>query len=144
MTAQKAAWAARADRREAWAQSAEAEAERLLENRNTDHAFMTQPGRIPGRAAEIARTDRAFELIERAKAHRAKAESLRALADRNAGDAEQAREAIRARRDYQPGDAVISVHYGPATVARVNRKTVRIRTASGFETTQDKAWVRRA
>ncbi len=144
MTARKESWAARAERRTAWAESAEAEARRLVANQNTDPAFLTQPGRISGRAAQIARCDRAFALLAKAKSHRAKAGSLRAMAGRNAGDAEAAREAIRETRAYQPGESVVSVHYGPAVVVRVNAKTVRIRTASGFEITQDKAFVRPA
>jgi hypothetical protein len=33
------------------------------------------------------------------------------------------------------------VHYGACTIVKVNAKSYRIRLASGFETTQDKAWV---
>lgn len=139
---QKDRWAARADRRMAWAVAAEAKAAALTSTRNTDHAFMTQPGHIPARAAQIARDDRAFQLAEKAAAHRAKAENLAKLAQRNKGHAETARQAVRDARSYEAGDAVVSVHYGAATVVKVNAKSVRIRTASGFVTTQDKSFVR--
>lgn len=139
---QKEIWAARAERRMVWAAAAEAKAAALTVSRNTDHAFMTQPGHIPARAAQMAREDRAFEMAQKAAAHRAKAENLAKMAQRNKGDAESARQAVRESRDYQAGDAVVSVHYGRATVLKVNAKTVRIQTASGFKTTQDKSYVK--
>jgi D-serine deaminase-like pyridoxal phosphate-dependent protein len=142
MTTQKQIWAAKSDRRMAWASAAEARAADLLASRNTDHAFMTQPGHIPARAAEIARSDRAFALMQKAADHRAKAVNLASLANRNKGDAETARQAVRDARSYEAGDAVVSVHYGAATVVKVNAKSVRIRTASGFVTTQDKSFVK--
>lgn len=141
---QKEIWSARADRRMAWAVAAEAKAAALNDSRCTDHAFLTQPGHIPARAAQLVRDDRAFTLSQKAADHRAKAANLAKMADRNKGDAEAARQAVRDARSYQAGDNVVSVHYGAATVVKVNAKSVRIRTASGFLTTQDKSFVRAA
>lgn len=141
MAAQHAKWSARADRREAWADTAEAKAARLLANRNTDWAFISQPGHLPARAREIAQTDRAMGLLAQAKAHREKAANLNALATRQRGDAETARQAERDTKTLQAGDAARSVHYGVCTIVKVNAKSYRIRLASGFETTTDKAWV---
>ena len=142
MTTQKDLWAAKSDRRAAWADAAEARAAALLANRNTDWAFISQPGHIPARAREIAQTDRAMELLAKARDHREKAANLSALATRTKGDAEAARQAERDAKTLQAGDAARSVHYGACTIVKVNAKSYRIRLASGFETTTDTAWVK--
>ena len=65
MTAtQKDRWAAKSERRAAWAQAAEAKAAAILSAQPVrDWAFMSQPGHIPARARDIAQTDRAFALL---------------------------------------------------------------------------------
>ena len=79
MTDQHTRWAARAERREAWADAAEAKAATLVANHSTDWAFVSQPGHIPARARQIAQTDRAMDLLNQAAAHRAKATNLEEL-----------------------------------------------------------------
>ena len=141
MTAtQKAHWAARADRRLAWAEAAEAKAEALVANHCTDWAFVSQPGHMPARARQIAQTDRAMELRQQAAAHREKAASLNVLATRQKGDAEAARETVRAAFDsVKPGDVVMTIFYGPREVVRVNKKTFSVRDSFGGTMTVDKA-----
>lgn len=142
MTAQHTRWADRAERREAWAQTAEAKAAALVANHNTDWAFVSQPGHIPARARQIAQTDRAMDLLNQAAAHRAKAANLDALANRKKGDAEAARQAERDTRTLKVGDEARSIHYGACVIVKVNTKTYRIKLPTGYETTQDKAWVK--
>ena len=142
MTDQKQAWANKANRRQAWADAAQAKAEAILATRNTDFAFISQPGHIPARAAEIARQEKAFELLNAAKAHREKASNLEAMASRNAGDAERAREEIRTATNWAVGDLANSIHYGVREVVRVNKKTLTLKCAMGNFTT-DKAWCKK-
>ena len=51
------------------------------------------------------------------------------------------RQAERDTKALKVGDTARSIHYGPCIVLKVNAKSYRIRLPSGFETTQDKAWV---
>lgn len=138
----KAKWAARASRYRSWADAAEAKANAVLSGRNRDWAFVSQPGRIPGRAADLEKSARAFALMAKAKAYRAKAGELERMASTCKGDAEGQRQAIRDGLDLAPGQAVVSVHYGRGEVVKVNAKSVRIKLASGMMMTQDKAYVR--
>lgn len=145
MTTQKERWAARAEKRLAWAESAERQAaalERGREAYNGDIAFWTQPGRIPERSRLHERDRRAAELRQKAKAHRDKAKELQRLATRNLGDAERAKQAIRDASSFQVGDRVISTFFGPVEVVKVNAKTYRIRLAHGGTITQDKIFFR--
>jgi len=140
MTAQHTLWADRADRRQAQADKARAAAEALLANRNRDWAFVSQPGHIPARARENARTDRAMGLLAAAKVAEDKAANLRAMSERRAGDAERERQAARDARDWTVGQTVIAILYGPATVLKVNTKTLRLRLdRTGGTITEDKA-----
>lgn len=140
MTAQHARWADRADRRQAQADKARAAAEALLANRNRDWAFVSQPGHIPARAREMARTDRAMGLLAAAKVAEDKAANLRAMSERRAGDAERERQAARDAVAWSVGQAVVSILYGPATVLKVNTKTLRLRLdRTGGTITEDKA-----
>jgi hypothetical protein len=135
-----ARWAARADRRQAQADKARAEAEALLANRNRDWAFVSQPGHIPARARELTRTDRAMILLAATDLAESKARNLRAMAERRAGDAERERQAARDAVAWSVGQAVVSILYGPATVLKVNAKTIRIRLdRTGGTITEDKA-----
>ena len=128
MITQKDRWAAKAEKRRAWAEAADARADALTANRCRDHAFLTQPGHIPARAREIARDDRAHELRAKAAQHRAKASNLDAMASRSAGDAEKAHQAARDAISItvQPGSLVSSV-YGVREVLKVNAKTLRLK-----------------
>jgi hypothetical protein len=144
MTNIKTTWANRADRRNAWADAAEAKARALLDNQNHDWAFITQPGHLPARAKQIADTDRAYELLAKADAHRAKAKNLTKMANSKKGDAERARQAVRDALTLKAGDKAVSIHYGACEIVKVNTKTYRIRTESGFTTTQDKSYIRPA
>lgn len=140
MTSQHAIWASRAERRQAQAHKARAEAEALLSNRTRDFAFISQPGHVPGRARELARADRAFDLLKAADAAEDKARNLRALANRQAGDAERERQARRDATDWQVGQQVQSILYGPATILKVNAKTLRLRLdRTGGTITEDKS-----
>lgn len=141
MTTQHTRWAAKAERRTEWAEAAEAKAAALVANHNTDWAFISQPGHIPARARQIAQADRAMELRAKAAEHRAKAANLDRMANTRKGDAEAARQAERDAKTLKAGDSARSIHYGACVVVKVNAKTYRIRLASGFETTQDKAWI---
>jgi hypothetical protein len=144
-TTQKDQWAAKSERRAAWAQAAETKAAAIFSAQpNRDWAFMSQPGHIPARARDIAQTDRAVALLAKAAEHSAKAEQLARMASTTKGDAERARQIVRDGKTFEAGQAVVSVHYGAATVLKVNAKSVRIRLASGFETTQDKSYLRAA
>lgn len=142
MTTQKQIWADKAAKRRVWAASAQAKAETIFAARSTDFALISQPGHIPARAAETKRHERACELLNSAKAHSQKAANLEALATRQAGDAERAREAIRAACEWAVGDMAKSVHYGVLEVVRVNKKTLTLKGAFGNLTT-DKAWCRK-
>lgn len=145
MSPAKSRWAAKAEQRATWAQAAEAKAAAILSAQpDRDWAFMSQPGHIPARARDIAQTDRAFALLATAAEHNAKAEQLARMASTTKGDAERARQIVRDSKTFEAGQAVVSVHYGAATVVKVNAKSVRIRLASGFETTQDKNYLRDA
>lgn len=119
-------WLAKAVRREAWAQAADAKAAAIEGAApRGDLAFWTQPGLGKQRDKARARMQAAHVLRETASAHRAKAAQLRRMAGRNAGDAEAARAATRAALSAQVGDAVSSI-YGIRRVLKVNAKTLRI------------------
>lgn len=76
---------AKAERLRNWAAKREHEAAAMLkanEPFTTDHAFNTQPGHIPLRARIIAREDRAFESLDKARDMTARAASIEKQADR--------------------------------------------------------------
>lgn len=85
-----------------------------------------------------------FELIEKAKRFREKAENLIAFADRNKGDAERKREEVRAERDSMiaEGTNIYDPCYGQGEMVKVNKKTYTIAFVSGFKTTRDKSFVK--
>lgn len=126
---QKERWAAKADRYEAWADSADAEAARLYSlgasSMRGDIAFLTQPGRIPERTRMYERDLRAFELSKKAAGHREKAKSLRQMAARNKGDAARKFDAIAAM-PVEVGQMVDTIFYGLRRVTKVNAKSVRV------------------
>lgn len=144
MSTQKQRWAARSATCEQRAARLQTEAAAMLEGRNRDPAYISQPGHIPSRARDIARADRAFAMMGEAKALRDKAANLSRLASRQAGDAEREREAKRQAVQWHVGQTVRAVLYGPAVVERVNAKTLRLRLPSGGVITEDKCRVRSA
>lgn len=140
---QKDSWAAKAERYEAWATSAEEKASAIYaahEAARKDHALWTQPayvGTAGGRRLQRQRQtvrdalSRAHELSEKAKGYRGRAASLRAMASRNAGDAERQREAVRDALDavLAVGDEV-STLFGIRRVIKINAKTIRVEGVS--------------
>lgn len=76
---------ARAEQLREWAAKREAAANATLkanEVHTGDHAFNFQPGHIPERARVIARTDRAFESLDKAREMTGRAAGIEAQADR--------------------------------------------------------------
>lgn len=140
MSAVKAAWAAKADRLEAWAATAEAKAEAIFANRPAyarDPAFLTQPARSSrgvarARAALNDREVRAWNLQAKAAAHRAKAAELRRMASANAGDAAAKAQAHRdaVSRLVEP-EMYVDCIYGIRRVLKVNTKSLRLEGALG-------------
>lgn len=140
MSNQKTRWAARADRYEARAQHFRAEAAKLIERtgHERDIAFLTQPGHIAARDRMNARVHRGYEMMRAAERIEAKVANLRAMASRNKGDAEAARQAKREATVIAVGDIVDSI-YGRRAVVKVNAKTVRL---EGVSAAIDKALVK--
>lgn len=150
MSAIKQAWAARADRLDAWAATAEAKAEAIFASRPAyarDPAFLTQPARSSrgvarARAALNDRDVRAWNLQAKAAAHRAKAAELRRMASANAGDAATKAQAHRDAVSslIEPGMFVDCI-YGIRRVEKVNTKSLRLEGGLG-PITIDKALCR--
>lgn len=138
----------RADRYEGWAGKRRRSAGAILEHNQTytdDHAFNTQPGRIPIRARVIAQNDRAMESLEIASGFEAKADRVRHV--RVAGDAEARRQAQRnaMRAILTVGMRVDTGIYGQGIVERINRKTATIGstgTSGTYRTTVDLSFLR--
>lgn len=135
MTDQKTIWANQAARYTVAADKAQAAAEAIYaahEKYRGDIAFFTQPGRIIERERFHARTERAFELSNRAKRLREKAANLTRLATTNAGDAlarhKAADQAVISA--VSVGDMVSCV-YGNVTVVKINRKSLLVQGRFG-------------
>lgn len=140
---QKDRWAAKAERYEAWATAAEEKASAIYashESARKDHALWTQPayvGTAGGRRLQRQRQtvrdalSRAHELNEKAKNYRGRAANLRAMANRNVGDAERQRQAARSALDsvLAVGDEV-STLFGVRRVTKINAKTIRVEGVS--------------
>lgn len=140
---QKDRWAAKAERYEIWAARAEEKASAIYaahEPAHKDHALWTQPayvGTAGGRRLQRQRQtvrdalSRAHELNEKANGYRSRAANLRAMATRNAGDAERQREVVRAELDsvLSVGDKV-STLFGIRRVIKINAKTIRVEGVS--------------
>lgn len=141
---QKERWAARAQRRLAQAERAEANANAIY-NRNRrpgDIAFWTQPGLGRQRDKARAGIGRSFEELKRAERLRERAANLQRMATTNKGDAERRRQVRRDAWSGRVGDRVSTPLYGPGVVIRVNRKTVTYRSDQGYINNVDKAWLR--
>jgi hypothetical protein len=90
-----------------------------------------------GNAVESGADD---EVVAATDLAESKARNLRAMAERRAGDAERERQAARDAVAWSVGQAVVSILYGPATVLKVNAKTIRLRLdRTGGTITEDKA-----
>lgn len=144
--AQKQRWAQRADRLLGWADTADAKAAAIvaaLPDYTRDVAFLTQPGLSRERAKITAKERRAYELTERAKQMRDKSANLKAMAARNAGDAEKERQVARDKISslVAVGDFVSSI-YGVRKVLKVNAKSLRIE-GMGAPITVDKSLCRK-
>lgn len=143
----KQRWLERADRYDAWADTAEAKARAIYAAQPAharDPAFVTQPARsshaVARERTRLANRDRrAWELEEKAKGYREKAKNLRAMASRNKGDAEREREAVRQALDLSPGD-MVSTLFGVRRVVKVNTKSIRV---EGVSSAIEKHLVRR-
>lgn len=143
MGVQKQRWLDRAERYETWAAKAEQQAASIRKShadRLGDHAMWTQPayvGTRGGRALVAQRQrirdalGRAHDLDEKAAGYRSKAGNLRAMAARNAGDAERERVGKRAALDavLSVGDEVQTL-FGVRRVTKINVKTVRVEGVS--------------
>ncbi len=88
--------------------------------------------------------NRTIELDKKAKRMREKAENLLVFANRNKGDAENARQAKRDLADQaiQKGSIVSDWCFGQGEVLKVNTKTYTIRFTSGYKTTRDKSFIK--
>jgi hypothetical protein len=130
---QKERWASRSAMLSNAAAKNEAKAKRMFDaTTNTDTAFNTQPGRLPGRARMNAQTERSFKLQEKAAQQRSRAANLERMANTNKGDAAK-RRATRAdviknsHKGLKKGDTVEGTLYGAREVVKVNAKSVTVK-----------------
>lgn len=110
-----------------------------------DHAWVTQPGYIPGRKRITDRYGKGVELDEEARQLRERADELERRGAVVKGDRERKREALRERLDevIDVGSIVHDFAFGRGEVLRVNRKTYRVRFfGSGSIYARDKTFVR--
>lgn len=139
-----------------WADLADKKAEATLQEFNShpgadDWNFWTQPiqptsqGRAFANRREKLLNKRkyAWELQDKAKRFREKAENLTEFANRNKGDAEAKREAKRQELDkiISVGSRIYNLIYSRSgTVIKVNTKTYRIQFDDGLKATQPKTF----
>ena len=149
----------KAARRREWADIAEAKAKVLQaeydsDPRSNDWAFWSEPIKIGhhserrhrrAREALNNKKQRIFDLLDRAKLHREKAEHLERFASTHKGDAERRRQSQREKNDTQiaVGSRVIDGVFNreAATVTKVNAKSYRIKFSDGVEMTRDKSFL---
>ena len=139
-TTQKERWAARAKMLNNAADKNDAKAKKLHDANDTtgNTAFNTQPGKIPGRARMNAATERSFQMNEKARQQRSRAENLTNMATTNKGDAAK-RRAARAEQvkasygGIKKGTIVEPIMGlgGAATVIRANAKSVTMKMSDG-------------
>ena len=113
-----------------WAEKRVTDATAVLERDRVftdDHAFNTQPGHIPERARVIARSDRAFESLNKAREMSGKADRLRGSV-RVKGDADTKRQAKReiVLGWIEVGMNVDTAVFGCGVVEKVNKKTAKV------------------
>ena len=85
-----------------------------------------------------------FELEQKAKRFREKADNLTRFANTNKGDAENKRQAERDLADtlFSVGSEVVDWVMGKGIIKRVNKKTYTIEFQSGWTTTRDKSFIK--
>ena len=143
----------RAARRIAWAESREKKAEEayqksrelgsvipfgqpILVGHHSERGHRALIGRIQSAATQSVEHD------AMAKHHREKAENILKYGSRVAGDAERAREIMRAEQDkvITVGTRVYDFAFGAGVVMRVNRKTYTIQFDRGCRGPRDKTY----
>lgn len=110
-----------------------------------DWALVTQPGYIPQRAQANRAQERAWEEMQAANAHRAKAASVSHVVVK--GDRERAREAIRAEVAtwLTVGARIVDVIYGIGVVKRINKKNAScVRESDGVRFLSPLHWIKQA
>lgn len=107
-----------------------------------DHAWMTQPGHIPGREKVLKRYEKGFELRAEAEDARSRAEGVMTYKTRVKGDAARADAATRAARDtvLTVGSRVFDHCFGQGTITRVFAKSYRVKWDRGTEWSRDKIY----
>lgn len=152
----KEAAKAKAHKRIAWAEVAEKRATEIRtslssDERYKDFAFWSEPIKVGHhsegkhrrtRDAYNNKEKKIFELLDKAKGHRSKAENLLTFANRNKGDAETARDKKRniADKRYMVGGSIFDFAFRDGVILKVNKKTYTIRFSSGYTTTRDKSY----
>jgi len=145
----------KAERREAWAESAEKKSAQYNEEsrRMMSVIPMGQPILIGHHSEKRDRRYRerawnkmgkAVEESDKAQYHREKAQNLRRV--QVAGDAERRRQAEREAMDavLSKGSTVIDAVFGPGVIVGVYKKSYRIEFDRGFTYARDKSFVRPA
>lgn len=109
-----------------------------------DHAWLTQPGHIPGRDKAVKRYEKGFELMKEAKGARSKAENVMIYKTRVKGDAARADEVLRESLDkvIGVGSRVQDFAFGQGTVTKVFKKSYRVKWDHGTEWSRDKIYLR--
>lgn len=147
--------------RREWAEKAESKAKAILTELDndpiaSDFNFWSEPIKI-GHHSErrhrrlregfIAKKQKAFDLLDKAKDHREKADNLETFANTHKGDAERRRELVRQENDTQItiGTKVVDgvFNRSAAEVVKVNAKSYRLRFPDGWEITRDKSYVQK-
>lgn len=155
MTKERAKY--KAQKRREWADLAEKKAAALqaeydADPRSNDWAFWSEPiktdhysARSHQRARDVLnnKKQKIFDLLDKAKMHREKADNLERFANTNKGDAERKRESERKALDQvlTVGSMVYSALYRrEGRIVKVNTKTYRI-DFGDWSATQDKTYV---
>ena len=138
----------KAERVRSWGESKLRQAQELedsIPEYAHDYAFITQPGHIPARARINRKQEKIFQLRKEGKAQIERAERIEKYGGRIKGDAERARESLRARQDEKigKGSRVYDFCFGEGEVTRVNKKTYSIKFDSGGTYPRDKTYVKK-
>lgn len=148
----------RAAQRRAWADAAEAKAAQLQKEydddpRSNDWAFWSEPIKIGHhserrhrRARELLnnKKQRIFDLLDKAKMHRQKADNLERFASTHKGDAERRRQAEREALDsiLGVGSRVHSIIYRrDGEITKVFPKSYRVKFSEDWSVTMEKTFV---
>jgi hypothetical protein len=114
-----------------------------LEAMRGDHAFFTQPGRIPYRDKIFKSFNKSAELNKEADQILKRAENIMHYKTIVAGDAERKRQAKREALDQiiQKGSRVHDFAFGDGVVIGVYKKSYRIQFDRGYTYSRDKSYV---